>query len=674
MKGLSFFKATAMAGCLFTLTALSGCRDQQDLYVPPTDEDNSLKPITEYFDFHTSQQVYISINYGKANAQVLLQFYAEDPRVMNEDSLSYQMQGTPLYSVFTDDEGCFKGKVEVPTSLQSLYVYSPYWGAPTLFQVQLTDGRFSLSLPQAVSRNLHSATRVAESLSYSLYKDGFYSLVEWNQYGRVTDHNDLYADGPFSGAFINGIRRALWNGQDVKPNNLDNSAYTASTAITNTSILGTVVDENGQTQTVESATITLNFLFEAGWFENTLGYYYYPTDACPSSPSALKKFILIPNTSIAYNAPYGEPGKGYDEYDASLAPMQINTSITLLYEDENGQLTPHFPPGYTIGYFMISNGFNSANGDILLSGTLHQSKNGTKLPVNIYYSNNEWNSGQTKRFISATAPDGTLIYGIEDGQDKSYDDAVFTISSSPNIAIQEPERKPLNPTEFQLTFFDDVQRTYAYEDIWPTGGDYDMNDVVVQHRSQVEMDSRNNVYTVKDYFTPVQLKGSALYGNAFAVQFGDQTGNTHSFPEGSVWEESTGTLILFANANAACGQTFTVTRDFKGFLTKSQLATDVSTLNPFIIPQYVAGSESRVEVHLPKLSATSKADHSLINSADDAYYINKDGKHPFAISVPGLEYIPANEGILINEHYPYFTDWVTSGGEKNKDWWKYPVE
>jgi LruC domain-containing protein len=74
------------------------------------------------------------------------------------------------------------------------------------------------------------------------------------------------------------------------------------------------------------------------------------------------------------------------------------------------------------------------------------------------------------------------------------------------------------------------------------------------------------------------------------------------------------------------------------------------------------------------LSATSKADHSLINSADDAYYINKDGKHPFAISVPGLEYIPANEGILINEHYPKFTDWVTSGGEKNKDWWKYPVE
>jgi len=47
---------------------------------------------------------------------------------MNEDSLTYQMQGTPLYSVFTDEEGCFKGKVEVPTSLQNLYVYSPLLG------------------------------------------------------------------------------------------------------------------------------------------------------------------------------------------------------------------------------------------------------------------------------------------------------------------------------------------------------------------------------------------------------------------------------------------------------------------------------------------------------------------------------------------------------------------
>jgi hypothetical protein len=645
--------------------AFSGCVGHEDLYVPPTNDNTSeaLKPITDYFDFQTTHDVNVTVDYGTRNAQVLLQLYADCPLV-EDASGSYTLQGTPLYSIFTDGRGQFSGQVELPTYLRRVFVYSPYWGTPTLVEAEVTDGTLRVTTA-AVGRSL-ATTRVADAPYYKDFKEGFYTLVDWAQYGAVTDYNGLYAEGPFSGAFINGIRRALWGGKDVKPNGLDNSAYTASTDVTNTSVLATVTDEHGVVQTVESATITLNFLFEAGWFESALGYYYYPTDACPSNPVNLKKFILTPNVSIAYNAPYGV--KGYDLFQAGLAPMQTNTSITLLFEDEQGQLTPNFPPGYTIGYFFVSNGFNSATGELQLSGKVHNKE------VNIFYSNNEWNASQSKRFISATAPDGTLIYGVEDGEDKSYDDAVFTISSSPNIAIQQPDRKPLNPTEFTLTYFDDIRRTYAYEDVWPTGGDYDMNDVVVEHRSEVEMDNRNNVYTVKDYFTPVQRPGSAEYRNAFAIQFGDQTGSSRTFPEGSIWEESTGSLILFTDANYAYGKTFTVVRDFKGFLTKQQLITDEQTLNPYLIVKYEAGADNRIEVHLPKLPATKRADPSLISSGDDAYYIHKDGQHPFAICVPGLDYNPAPEQVSINTHYPLFTEWVTSGGTQNQDWWQYPAK
>jgi hypothetical protein len=661
-------KALPMATTLLASVAFYGCIGHDiDLYVPPTDGDSdNVASIDEYFDFNTTAIVDVNVNYGKQNAQTLLQFYAENPMVMDEDSNTYSIQGTPICSIFTDDNGQFNGQIELPTCLDYVFVYSPYWGAPMLVEAEVVNGRINVNTSAATTRALPAQTRVAENPSYEDFGDGFYTLVKWNKYGKITDYNGLFSEGPFSGAFINGIRRALWNGQDIKPNKLDNSQYTAATDKTNTSVLATVVDENGVTQTVESAVITLNFLFEAGWFESSLGYYYYKTDACPSNASQVKKFILIPNVSIAYNAPYGV--KGYDNFDAGLAPMQTNTSVTLLYEDENGQLTPNFPPGYTIGYFLISNGFNSATGDIKLSGSVHGQA------INVFYSNNEWNASQTKRFISASAPDGTIIYGVEDGQDKSYDDAVFTISSSPNIAIHQPDRKPLNPTEFTLTYFDDVQRTYAFEDVWPTGGDYDMNDVVVQHRSEVEMDNQNNVYTVKDYFTPVQQWGAARFTNAFAVQLGSQTGNTHTFPTGSIWEESRGSLILFTDANAARNKTFTVVRDFKGFITKDQLKTSVEALNPFIISQYKAGDSERTEVHMPKLSATSRVDSSLTGSADDAYYVDKDGKHPFAISVPGLEYIPANEGVMIDKHYPEFTDWVTSNGTNNKNWWKHPVE
>jgi hypothetical protein len=653
---------------LLLSAAMSGCtRSFEDLYVGPTESNtsNALKDITEYFDFNTTHEVNVAVNYGKTNGRVLLQFYDECPLVMDEETQSYSIEGTPIYSIFTDDNGLFNGTVQLPTNLDRIFVYSPYWGTPTIVEAEIKNNQLVVNTAGVARRNLPK-TRVAETLSSKEYKNGFYTLVDWDQYGTVSDPNGIFGEGPFSGAFINGIRRALWNGKDVKPNGLDNSAYTAATSKTNTSVLATVTDDNGVVQTVESAVLTLNFLFEAGWFESSLGYYYYKTDECPSTADAVKKFIIVPNVSIAYNAPYGV--NGYDNYDAGLAPMQTNTSITLLYEDADGQLTPNFPPGYTVGYFLVSNGFNSKNGDIQLTGKVHN-KN-----VNIFYSNNEWNASQTKRFISASAPDGTIIYGVEDGEDKSYDDAVFTISSSPNIAIKQPDRKPLNPTEFQLTYFDDVQRTYAYEDIWPTGGDYDMNDVVIQHRSEVEMDNQNNVYTVKDHFTPVQLKGSAQYHNAFAIQFGSQTGNSRTFPEGSIWEESTGSLILFASANNSAGKTFTVVRDFKGFITKKQLNTDEKSLNPFIIVKYQPGESDRIEVHLPKMSATSRADQSLISSQDDAYYIDKDGQHPFAISVPGIAYIPANEGVEIDNHYPMFTEWVNSNGTKNQDWWKYPVK
>jgi LruC domain-containing protein len=42
--------------------------------------------------------------------------------------------------------------------------------------------------------------------------------------------------------------------------------------------------------------------------------------------------------------------------------------------------------------------------------------------------------------------------------------------------------------------------------------------------------------------------------------------------------------------------------------------------------------------------------------------------------VPGLDYNPAPEQVSINTHYPLFTEWVTSGGTQNQDWWQYPAK
>lgn len=99
-------------------------------------------------------------------------------------------------------------------------------------------------------------------------------------------------------------------------------------------------------------------------------------------------------------------------------------------------------------------------------------------------------------------------------------------------------------------------------------------------------------------------------------------------------------------------------------------------MNPFIIAEYVEGDNNRTEVHLPKHKATSKANDEQIGAEDDAYYINKDGKYPFAIMIPEAtsaeaitHFTPVTETVRIDVEYPDFTKWVESGGTSHNEWY-----
>ena len=102
------------------------------------------------------------------------------------------------------------------------------------------------------------------------------------------------------------------------------------------------------------------------------------------------------------------------------------------------------------------------------------------------------------------------------------------------------------------------------------------------------------------------------------------------------------------------GNEFTVTRTFAdNTLPKKNLESD---LNPFIIAQYTAGADNRTEVHLPKKKATGKANAKQIGAEDDAYYINKDGKYPFASCCRPQPARKAPSGSL-RQRKPYASTW-----------------
>jgi hypothetical protein len=208
--------------------------------------------------------------------------------------------------------------------------------------------------------------------------------------------------------------------------------------------------------------------------------------------------------------------------------------------------------------------------------------------------------------------------------------------------------------------------TLAYEDIWPSGGDYDMNDVILEYKREVTFDYTNYVKKVVDTFTPVH--DGASYTNAFAVQIDPQQTGTLSFATGIYREDETNSVIFFADAERSIGKSFSITREFaEGALAKKNLRE----LNPYIIVNYTVGNTKRVEVHLPKHAPTDFADASLNYTQDDAYYIKKDGKYPFAIDLPVTGFKMVTESVRIDDaaEYPHFREWADSNGATHQDWY-----
>ena len=420
-----------------------------------------------------------------------------------------------------------------------------------------------------------------------------------------------------------------------------------------------------------SAIIELFFTFltESCWYQNVVGYYYYKTGECPAAPDQVKKIVIFPNASIKGNVPYLNwydkvPG-GATNYGSRNAPLETNRKVQLLFQDDQGNLSTKFPAGYTIGYFIIADGFKC--GSKGHDGFIDTDKS-------FVYSNEEWNKnyqGQKARFISLSAEGGTVVYGVEDGGDSSYEDLLFCIDANPNEAIQDPDRPVIDPDEPEVSETENNYMSFAYEDIWPSGGDYDLNDVIIEYHRSITFNKDNYVSEVKETYEPVQKVGAATNRNAFAVQYATDQRGEMVLPSGAVDETQTNSIILFPNAMDVRNQKFVITRTFAaGAMKKDALKVGNSILNPYIIVNYEgAGKDNRTEVHLPKSKATNLANSDQIGKEADAYYVNKDGKHPFAISIPGT-FTSVTETVTIDKEYPDFEKWVESDGKEYTDWYK----
>lgn len=219
--------------------------------------------------------------------------------------------------------------------------------------------------------------------------------------------------------------------------------------------------------------------------------------------------------------------------------------------------------------------------------------------------------------------------------------------------------------------------TIAFEDLWPSNGDYDFNDLALNYQAIAILNSNNLVVQV-DFICRIK-SNSAGYTNGIGIQI-DGLDSSHiqnvvgtvysenyiNLKENNTEDNQDKAVIIFTdNADNLLSEN-TISIIFNEPLSTETLGA--APFNPFIISNMIRENE----IHLPYYSTTDLGDNLIsvsgLNNDANGDYISDNG-YPWAISIIHDFKVP-KESIRINDAYNFFANWATSGGLEFKDWYK----
>lgn len=240
----------------------------------------------------------------------------------------------------------------------------------------------------------------------------------------------------------------------------------------------------------------------------------------------------------------------------------------------------------------------------------------------------------------------------------------------------------------------------AFEDLWPSYGDFDMNDLVVNIRFNRITNAQNKVVQLVNLYQ-VKAVGGTL-GNGFAFQLDPLTVGSVSSVTGSVlkpasylqtaasgiesgttrpvipvWDDVESVIhraggVFFnteKNAPAGTSDLITITVNFTTPLEMTTLGSP--PYNHFMIK----GMNRPEEIHMAGFIPTSKANTQLFGTGNDAtnptsgkYYISKQNLAWAIFVAEEFEY-PIEKSDIIKAHLK-FSPWAQSSGTQLTDWYK----
>jgi LruC domain-containing protein len=670
---INYFFPIALLASVFV-----GCKksmSSDDPVTPPPSDNTFVAP--DGYNYETEKKVSINVQLLSGSGAALQGVLVNILDKFEADG------GRILYTGLTDASGRLTGSVAVPAYLKTVVVDPSYVGVMRNATVSISGGTISAILGGRDGYGGNVIPNTMSQFDIATFDAG--AIIQHNlpPYTYIGKYNSLgvpeYLEKEndiIDASLLEYINASL---PEQKPVPSFHPDYLEKTAETNINI-------------VETSDVWVTFVHEGAGYLNSLFYYTYPTGSAPKTTADIKQVnVIFPNGSLI--------GSG--------GGLRSGNKVKL----------GRFEKGTTIGFGLVANGWDY-NQKIVGPGK------------HVVFSDDNLNPEKDPKLRRHTV----LLYddkrklfltGFEDllrespGCDNDFNDMIFYVTSNPVTAISttnvNPIDKPVDtdkdgvsdvydkfpndPTKAYIRYFpsENMYATIGFEDLWPSAGDYDMNDLVVEYKYAVISNAQNRAIEMKANYK-VAAAGAA-FANGFGVQLSmppsavkSVTGYRHTGnislklnSNGTESAQSKAVIIPFDNAfdmlNRAGGPVNTLPGVAKSQSVELSMQIvfnsplDQSFFSNMIFNPFLIANRNRgYEVHLPGYLPTDLADKSLFNTRQDntipaqnKYYKTKENM-PFALNFVEKFDHPA-EKVNVREAYLKYESWVKSSGSTFEDWY-----
>ena len=695
--------------------SITGCSHDFDLYEGPQPDGSEQEPkVANAFDFKTTQDVNLTVDYASAGA-VFFEVYAENPIVKTLENdipvISRNKNAKSLYGGYTNANGHFSGKVTLPAYATHLYIYSGNMLLDTNLLETDVNGGQAIAKAESTAQSRALTRAMTDQTLTDEVPVNFYS---WAHDGTGASYNDSYkAEYTPITKGNGGWKTPLgkWNSLTGRPDYLldKNDAANKDLVFNSDELRGlfeviqnaVAVDKNcpeefrapGDLTLQRNSEVAINMLGGTTMWSNSLGYYYYNGTA-PTDLATTPIIMLFPNTNDGHGTA--------KDWGFNVIGVERGDAVKLVYyphiaEGNFDDATTEFPAGTSIGFVLKCNGWGAALGKewvkdpwryhgAVLNWWCTSTEGLSYCPdgVESGVSKLGQSASRTAKFAFTSGGDEFAVISFEDmNHDTNFADVAFALK--PASAFQ-PLPQIVNKTT-------DESGVYAFEDLWPSKGDYDMNDVLVDYKygrefAKYDNQSDDEYKTIRESFsfTTYQNYAALHSGLAFTFSLADNPTNivfkkrprdSSDFVDADFTVEDDDNVVILTNdINNEIGTEYLVE------VTYEKGTTRRTSIKPFIFRNTENGK--RLEVHLPFEAPTAWVDESffgteddLSNPAQDIYYV-RAGDYPYAFYLAGGD-IEAFKNTLLNSAferkpvdtvYPKFLEWSTSKGARATDWYK----